>query len=58
MKADGETVRHRIGNPLFAIETNLVSLERRVDNNPEIKQLVESMRASVERIKEVLEDLD
>lgn len=57
MKSDGETIRHLIGNPLFAIETNLVSLERRT-NDVQSKEIIESMKVSVERMKEVLENLE
>lgn len=51
-------VQHLIGNPLFAIETNLVSLERRTENVPDAKEIIESMRVSVEKIKAVLENLE
>jgi len=50
-------IRHLIGNPLFALETNLVSLERRTEN-PEAKEIIESMKRSVEKIKEVLDQLE
>ena len=58
MKISGSMIKHLIGNPLFAIETNLVSLERRTENVPEAKEIIESMRVSVEKIKAVLEDLE
>jgi hypothetical protein len=58
MKISGSMIKHLIGNPLFAIETNLVSLERRTENIHESKEIIESMRVSVEKIKTVLEDLE
>lgn len=57
MKTSSEMIRHLIGNPLFAIETNLISLEHRVDS-PEAKKIIQEMQASVEKIKSVMDELD
>ena len=44
-----------IGNPLFAIETNLEPLRRRVDG--EALEIVDSIERSLEKAKQSLKDL-
>ncbi len=48
---------HKIGNPVFAIETNLGPLEKRIaeDRKDEAVQVVESIRGSVEKAKGIVE---
>lgn len=53
-----ENLGHHIGNPLFALETNLNILENRIKtkspkNN---EQIFRDMEISIERIKEMLEN--
>lgn len=49
-------VPHRIGNPLFAIETNLDPLRRRISNGESASALriVDEISASVEKAKAAL----
>jgi signal transduction histidine kinase len=48
---------HKIGNPIFAIETNLDPLEKRVAENrtQDALSVISSMRVSVERAKGIIE---
>ncbi len=48
---------HKIGNPIFAIETNLDPLERRVESGrgDEAKEVIRSIRASVEKAKGIID---
>jgi hypothetical protein len=53
-----EWVRHELGNPAFAIETNLEPLKRRImeGRTEEAIAIVDSIQASVERIKQSLDE--
>ena len=48
---------HKIGNPVFAIETNLGPLQKRIteDRKDEAVEVVESIRGSVEKAKGIVE---
>lgn len=48
---------HKIGNPIFAIETNLNPLKRRVEENrkEEALDIISSIRTSVEKAKGIVE---
>lgn len=56
---NSENVRHLIGNPMFALETNLSSVRRRIQQgkSTEALELLDSMQTSIERIKTVLAEL-
>lgn len=47
-------IEHTIGNPVFAIETNLEPLRRRIQDGrqEEALRILDSLQISVERIKE------
>jgi signal transduction histidine kinase len=51
------TAAHRVGNPIFAIETNLDPLERRIreDRHSEALEVVDEIRSSVEKAKDNVE---
>lgn len=57
-----EHVRHQIGNPVFAIETNLQTLKRRIETDGgrvmDGLGLVASIERSIETIKARLHELD
>lgn len=60
--ADAEYVRHQIGNPIFAIETSLVSLRSRLmicstTESMDI-MILDAIQKSIETMKERLHDLD
>jgi len=48
---------HKIGNPIFAIETNLDPLQKRVDEDRrgEAAEVIGSIRASVEKAKAIID---
>lgn len=54
---DAENIRHLIGNPVFAIETNIMVLKSDLARQ-DAGAILDSMQRSVERIKEVLAGLD
>lgn len=61
MKTKPETIRHLIGNPLFAIETNLFAIKQRTDsytNLSQVPDIIKDMQTSIEKIKVVLHKLD
>jgi hypothetical protein len=55
---DKADMQHGIGNPLFAIETNLITLGNRAlkhdDPKGEMAHIIDEMQRSIERIKGVL----
>jgi hypothetical protein len=60
MALDAEEVRHRVGNPLFAIETNLGPLARRIKDGRtgEALEIVGDVETSVNKAKLALSNLD
>jgi hypothetical protein len=54
-----ETVKERIGNPLFAIETNLEPLAKRIreGRTDEALEILDEIRLSVTKVKEALHEL-
>ena len=50
---------HIIGNPVFAIETNLISLRKRITSGrtEEALEIVDEIQVSIERIKSALTQL-
>jgi signal transduction histidine kinase len=51
------TAAHKIGNPIFAIETNLDPLQKRIAENrsQESVEVISSIRASVEKAKDIVD---
>ena len=51
-----KAIEHEIGNPVFAIETNLSPLRKRIAENrvDEALQIVDEIEVSLERIKTVV----
>lgn len=52
--------KHMIGNPLFAIETNLAPLRKRIVEKREAEalQILDEIQLSINKIKEFLSTLD
>ena len=47
---------HKLGNPIFALETDLQGLKRRVANKPkEALEVADEMEASIEKAKSIIE---
>jgi signal transduction histidine kinase len=50
------TAAHKLGNPVFALETDLQSLKKRLGGAfPDAREVTEEMRASLERAKIIIE---
>lgn len=51
-----QDVKHSVGNPVFAIETNLHPLIKRIEENKveEAVQIIQDIHVSVEKIKDCL----
>jgi len=49
------TAAHKLGNPIFALETNLQALKRSIDGNPaEASDVAEEMGVSIEKAKVII----
>ena len=57
-ECDSDTIRHHIGNPVFAIETSMLSIDRRTKDNAEVQQILDSVHSSLEKIKKFLDELE
>lgn len=57
-ECDSDTIRHHIGNPVFAIETSMLSVDRRTKDNPEVQQILQGVNDSLEKIKKFLRELE
>lgn len=52
MDMSGKDIKHFIGNPLFAIETNIHSLRRRIP--VESHEILDEIQVSIEKIKDFI----